>query len=296
MMSKALSDIFDMHSISVPVRIDLAGGWTDVGPYPHDYGGEVVNFTIDKRVTISNISKNKFEDNQIKFDVPRGAGLGTSSAMNVAINAIKYPNLYPHQIAKKAFEDELKSGNICGKQDHWASAHGGFNHLLFIGESVEILPFEPMKSSLNWLRKHLIISFSGITRDSGKMQEIVWKRYANGDEDVINGLFKIRSATKMMANGLQADRRDLIVKSLREVSTGVDEISRDIQGPFKSVTEDLIENNKIVAWKALGAGGGGCAALLCAPNCKDDVIAHINHNSWRIINWDYDHSGIIINN
>ena len=24
-----------MMSISAPVRIDLAGGWTDVGPYPH---------------------------------------------------------------------------------------------------------------------------------------------------------------------------------------------------------------------------------------------------------------------
>ena len=138
---------------------------------------------------------------------------------------------------------------------------------------MEKLPFDPMNSSLNWLRKHLIISFSGITRDSGKMQEMVWKRYANGEEHVINGLFKIRSATKMMANGLQTDRRDLIVKSLREVSTGVDEISSDIQGPFKSVTENLIENNKVVAWKALGAGGGGCAALLCAPNCRDDVIS-----------------------
>ena len=26
-----------------PVRLDLAGGWTDVPPYTHDMGGEVVN-------------------------------------------------------------------------------------------------------------------------------------------------------------------------------------------------------------------------------------------------------------
>jgi len=286
--------MFSMHSVSAPVRIDLAGGWTDVGPYPHDIGGEVINFTIDKRVTVSRVSQNNSDDLEIKFDVPRGSGLGTSSAMNVAINAINNPNLEPHYLAQKAFEDEIISGNICGKQDHWASAHGGFQHLLFIGDSVEILPFEPMKSSLNWLRKHLIISYSGITRNSGKIQEMVWKKYAKGDENVINGLLKIRSATKMMANGLQADRRDLIVKSLREVSSGVDEISSDIQGPFKPVTNFLVENNKIVAWKALGAGGGGCTALLCAPYCREDVISHINHNGWKLIDWNYDDSGIII--
>ncbi len=282
-----------MRSISAPVRIDLAGGWTDVGPYPYDYGGEVVNFTIDKRVTVSRLDENNLDDIEIKFDVPRGAGLGTSSAMNVAVNAMKFPNLDSHNIAQKAFEDELKSGNICGKQDHWASAHGGFQHLLFIGKSVEILPFEPMKSSLNWLRKHMILAFSGTTRDSGKLQEVVWKRYANGDEQVINGLSKIRSATKLMANGLQADRRDLIVKSLREVSRGVDEISSDIQGPFKSVIDNLVESNKVVAWKALGAGGGGCSALLCAPNRRNDVVSHINNNGWKIIDWNYDNAGII---
>ena len=30
-----------------PVRIDLAGGWTDVPPYTHEVGGEVVNVAIN---------------------------------------------------------------------------------------------------------------------------------------------------------------------------------------------------------------------------------------------------------
>ena len=30
-----------------PVRLDLAGGWTDVPPYTHDMGGEVVNVAIN---------------------------------------------------------------------------------------------------------------------------------------------------------------------------------------------------------------------------------------------------------
>ena len=36
-------------SASAPVRIDLAGGWTDVAPYTDENPGEVVNIAIDKR-------------------------------------------------------------------------------------------------------------------------------------------------------------------------------------------------------------------------------------------------------
>ena len=36
--------------VVVPVRVDLAGGWTDVQPYTGDYGGEVVNFAINKYI------------------------------------------------------------------------------------------------------------------------------------------------------------------------------------------------------------------------------------------------------
>ena len=40
-----------MGGYRAPLRVDLAGGWTDLAPYTHDHGGEVVNFTIDKWVT-----------------------------------------------------------------------------------------------------------------------------------------------------------------------------------------------------------------------------------------------------
>ena len=36
--------------VRVPVRVDLAGGWTDVQQYASEFGGEVVNFTIDKYI------------------------------------------------------------------------------------------------------------------------------------------------------------------------------------------------------------------------------------------------------
>tara|TARA_Y100000768_G_scaffold253357_1_gene192479 strand:- start:3706 stop:4539 length:834 start_codon:yes stop_codon:yes gene_type:complete len=276
--------------------VDLAGGWTDVRPYPTDFGGEVVNFAIKHRVRVWKSEKGADSDLEFDFPVPRGSGLGTSSAMNVALAALNSSSQAENfeKIAEQAFLSESKE-NRCGRQDHWASAFGGFNHLLFIGDSVERMPFEPMKSSLNWLRKHLVIAYSGISRNSGEMQESVWSRYSNGDEGVIQGLHKIRSSAREMANGLQQDRRDLVVSALRTVCEGVDMIDPTIHDPFRGIVTSLIESGSIVAWKALGAGGGGCSALLCSPTGKEYATQYIENEGWQILDWDFEEHGVQVN-
>ena len=276
--------------------MDLAGGWTDVRPYPTDFGGEVVNFAIKHRVRVWKSEKGADSDLEFDFPVPRGSGLGTSSAMNVALAALNSSSQADNfeKIAEQAFLSESKE-NRCGRQDHWASAFGGFNHLLFIGDSVERMPFEPMKSSLNWLKKHLVIAYSGISRNSGEMQESVWSRYSNGDEGVIQGLHKIRSSAREMANGLQQDRRDLVVSALRTVCEGVDMIDPTIHDPFRGIVTSLIESGSIVAWKALGAGGGGCSALLCSPTGKKYATQYIENEGWQILDWDFEEHGVQVN-
>ena len=156
------------------------------------------------------------------------------------------------------------------------------------------MPFEPMRSSVNWLKKHLVISFSGKGRNSGDMQESVWTRYSNGDEEVILGLHKIRSAARVMANGLQQDRRDMVVESLNEVCEGVDLIDIAIHGPFRDVIEPLIGSGSAVAWKALGAGGGGCSAILCSPTGREDVVQALERADWSIIDWDFEDKGVTL--
>ena len=262
-------------------------------PYPTDFGGEVVNFAINRRVRVR--KREEVEDSDLEFDfpVPRGSGLGTSSAMNVALAALNLPSQLenPDEIAEQAFLSESKE-NRCGRQDHWASTFGGFNHLLFIGDSVERMPFEPMKSSLNWLKKHLLIAYSGNSRNSGEIQESVWSKYSNENEGVIQGLHKIRSSAREMANGLQQDRRDLVVSSLRGVCEGVDMINPTIHDPFRGVVMPLIESGSIVAWKALGAGGGGCSAMLCSPTGKEYATQYVEDEGWQILDWDFDERGV----
>ena len=280
-----------MDGYRAPLRVDLAGGWTDLAPYTHDHGGEVVNFTIDKWVTAT---PDVDGDIDFQFDVPAGSGLGTSGALNVAkIAALGVDDVSDlDAIAELAFEAETNEGNRCGRQDQWASAHGGFNRILFIGDGVEKLPFEPAPSARKWLKKHLIIAHSGIQHKSGDMQELVWSRYDAGDQSVINGLQTIRLATKMMADALQRDHRQLVVEALNEICKGVDLLDSSIHEPFRKTIEPMLADGSVMAWKALGAGGGGCAALLCNPMAVKFVRSRLSEQEWQIIDWKYDNSGL----
>ena len=280
-----------MGGYRAPLRVDLAGGWTDLAPYTHDHGGEVVNFTIDKWVTATPDDDGNID---FKFDVPAGSGLGTSGALNVAkIAALGVDDVSDlGTIAELSFQAEINAGNRCGRQDQWASAHGGFNRFLFIGDGVEQLPFEPAPSARKWLQKHLIIAHSGIQHKSGDMQELVWSRYDSGEQSVINGLHTIRLATKMMADALQRDHRQLVVEALNEICKGVDLLDPSIHQPFRDTIEPMLADGSVMAWKALGAGGGGCAALLCNPMSLNLVHSKLSEADWQILDWEYDNSGL----
>ena len=152
-----------------------------------------------------------------------------------------------------------------------------------------------MKSSRNWLRKHFVIAYTGIGHKSGDLHSRVWDRYQNGDEKVLSGLHIIRGAARTMADGLQRDRRELVVKALNDVCEGVDLIDRTIHDPFREVVGGLKESGSVVAWKALGAGGGGSVGLLCSPMGRSDTISAVEEAGWEVIEWDYDEIGMQVN-
>ena len=283
--------------VVVPVRVDLAGGWTDVQPYSGDHGGEVVNFAINRYIR-SVMEKDDEGRIRVEYssDMPTGSGLGTSGAMNVGLIAtISGGGKSPEDIAELAFQFEALLENKGGRQDQWAAARGGFNHLLFLGDEVEEMPFEPMKSARNWLRKLFVIAYTGIEHKSGDLHSKVWERYEKGDEELISGLHLIRGAARNMADGLQKDRRELVVKALNDVCEGVDLIDRTIHDPFRDVVGSLKESGSVVAWKALGAGGGGSVGLLCSPMGRSNTISAVEQAGWEVVEWDYDEIGMQVN-
>jgi D-glycero-alpha-D-manno-heptose-7-phosphate kinase len=196
------------------------------------------------------------------------------------------------RIAENAYQLEISEGNRCGRQDQWAAAFGGFNRFVFIRDKVEIMPFEAMNSSKNFLRKHLLLVDSGIKHNSGSIQDGVWSRYDDGDSEVHEGLQIIRLASRKMVDGIQRDQRHLVVESLIETCRGVDLINTEIHDPFREVIKPLLAEKSVMGWKALGAGAGGIAALLCSPIGIKLARDAMNSAGWEILEWDFEENGV----
>mgnify|MGYP001486031917 CR=1 FL=1 len=282
---------------SAPIRIDLAGGWSDVEDYTRKFPGEVVNIAINKRAYAElNIDKNGYLKINYYCDVPVGTGLGTSSAINVALlSCIKHKEISPEKSAELAHKFEVLLGGPVGRQDQWASAFGGLQHLLFIDDKVEQLPFQPMPSAIRWLEKHLILAHSRIPHESGKVHIPVWEKFHKNDKHIIEAIHILKSLAKEMAMALQNDKRNEVRDILNKVTSTTDILSKSINDPVRKICDELMEKQTIAAWKVMGAGGGGAVALLANHDKINETKNACENAGWMIIEWNVDYKGLEIN-
>lgn len=280
--------------VRAPVRIDLAGGWTDCAPFTHDHGGEVVNVAINKYITASFCVN---DENKISVEynseIANSSGLGTSAAMNVAfLSAINGDGKSPVDVAELAYQFEALLGNRGGRQDQWIAALGGVQHLMFAGDVVEVLPFEAMPSAKRWLQRQLVLAYTGISHVSGDIHQGVWERYDSGEEVVVESLLQIRKAARQLAGGLQKDRRDEVVFAMRKVTDAIENMAPELNEPYHSVVDPLMASRDILAWKGMGAAGGGCIGMFANVGKVDVVKQACIDAGWQILEWEIDEEGM----
>ncbi len=283
-------------SVRCPVRIDLAGGWSDVPAYCNIKSGEVVNVAINHYVTAKKvIDKNRKMTVQYTTETPIGSGLGTSGAMNVALlAAIAGEGKELGEIAELAFQFESLLGNTGGRQDQWASAFGGINHLTFRGDGVEIKQLNPSIQFCTWLQTHLLLFDTNIQHLSGQIHDNIWQQFHNQDKQVIQGLDLIRDAGLAMASAIDDEDSSQVVNSIRMVMLGIDLIDKKLHDPFRETLNPLEETGSVLAWKAMGAGGGGIVGVLVkdSEHAKSSLIQATELAGWEHLQWEIEYTGI----
>lgn len=212
-------------------------------------------------------------------DAPPGTGLGSSSAMVVALVAayaayLGLP-LDRHAIARLAFEIErIDLGMAGGRQDQYAAAHGGLNAIEFLpGERVTVTPVTLDAAHRAALEEALVLCHTGRSRVSSVIIEQQTAGLRRADD---------RSMTAM--HQLKQDARDmracLVAGDLRAAA---DVLARSWEA--KKRTASGISNAHIEqiygaaiaagAWsgKISGAGGGGCIMFMVPPERRAAVEA-----------------------
>ena len=119
-------------------------------------------------------------------DIPsKGTGLGSSSSFAVglmhALHAIQGRHVAAEQLADEACRIEIeKCGEPIGKQDQYAAAYGGLNHISFLRDgSVQVEPIVLASGLREELGRHFLVFYTGITRSASDILAVQSKVLAD---------------------------------------------------------------------------------------------------------------------
>lgn len=288
-----------------PVRVDLAGAWTDVVFFYEPFCGATLNAAIGYYVQgelLIGKHAPKGEGVHISYytNVPTGSGLGTSAAMNAVWLALvkAEPITIPEArqaIAEGAYQVEKILGIVGGKQDQYAAAFGGINLFEFRKEGVTVNPVRLSPEKLTELEKLFALCYTGASRLSSRIHENVWGRFGRGNREVIDALLTMSESAyecKDALEGWDLERVGKILTLQFECSKRLDASTSNetIERLFASVSEDIFGG------KPCGAGGGGCVLFLCHDiNAKRKVEEKITEAGMTFFPFRFDFNGLTVN-
>jgi len=287
-----------------PFRISLAGGGSDLPEYYRERGGAVVSFSIDKYIYLSmhpmfnaertllkysrleevarvedirhRIVRQVFLDYAIKgvdfnssADVPAGTGLGSSSAFTVGLARLcdAYVGQYHSQedLAAYACEVEIeKLGEPIGKQDQYACACGGLNHIRFEPDG-RVVVEKIFLENLPELESRLALFYTGLCRAAGDI--LKEQRENTRQEARRNILEKMVKLADGLKEELARGNLEAVGEALRAGWELKKEMASGITSPEIDAWHDAALKAGAVGGKLLGAGGGGFL-LFYAPREK----------------------------
>jgi D-glycero-alpha-D-manno-heptose-7-phosphate kinase len=195
----------------------------------------------------------------LSTDAPPGSGLGSSSALVVAmlaaVGAVGGRDWSPAALAQRAYQVERIDLKIeGGMQDQYAAVFGGLNFIEFHGDDrVEVRPLAVVPATLEALEGSLLLAWSG----QGRTDDGILRRQVDG---VLGG-----SARSLAALGaikaLALAMRDALVAG-------------DLAAFAAPRLDELYHAGRAAGaagGKVLGAGGGGFLVFCCPPEARHRV-------------------------
>jgi D-glycero-alpha-D-manno-heptose-7-phosphate kinase len=206
-------------------------------------------------------------------DAPPGSGLGSSSALIVAlvglIKEFKNVRMTQYEIAESAYRIErVDLGIRGGLQDQYAASFGGFNFMEFYEDRVVVNPLRVHPEVLNELEHNLLLCYTGQTRPSDHIIEDQTRRLESGNEDTVGALAQQKQLAVDMKCALLRHRLNDFGDLLHAAWEAKRKISTKISNPLIEEMYATARKNGALGGKITGAGGGGFILFYCQFESK----------------------------
>jgi D-glycero-alpha-D-manno-heptose-7-phosphate kinase len=299
-----------------PVRLDLAGGWTDVPPFSAREGGVVVTAAVRLfaraevrlggrgfRLISEDLhdaldvddSSGLIRDGRLdllkaglrmlpvgactlttRSEAPAGSGLGSSGALDVALVAAlsfaRGESPDPVSIAESACHLEaVEAGIPGGRQDQFASAHGGFLRLDFRDPDAEVQRLKLDPDFTADLARRTILCYTSASHFSGTTIARVMRAYEQGDPKVVAALCGLRDVAESMVSALAAADFAAVGRLLSQNWAHQQALDPRMCTEEMARLEHAMTDAGALGGKAAGSGAGGCMFFLAG----DDPTATI---------------------
>lgn len=215
-------------------------------------------------------------------DAPAGSGLGTSSALVVALvdafRAMFDLPLGRYDVARLAYEIErIDLALAGGRQDQYAAAFGGANYIEFLSNDLVIVnPLRINQAHIDELEASMLTCFTGQSRVSSK---IIAEQSANmtaSRENVIDALHALKSDAQSMKLALLKGDVQQIAEIMKRSWLAKKRTASSISNAAIEELYSFATANGALAGKVSGAGGGGFVIFVAKPEMRPQLIRKLN--------------------
>lgn len=155
-------------------------------------------------------------------DIPAGTGLGSSGTFTVgllrALHAFKREPVTQGDLAEEACRIEIDHmGQPIGKQDQYIAAFGGLTCFTFNpDDSVDVQRLDVSEETLRGLEAHLLLFFTGYSREAHVMLNDQKVRSEAGDATMLRNLDRTKELGHEIKNALEHGDTHLFGKLMHE--------------------------------------------------------------------------------
>jgi D-glycero-alpha-D-manno-heptose-7-phosphate kinase len=223
-------------------------------------------------------------------DSPLGSGLGSSSALTVAMveafrGLLELP-LGDYDVAHLAFRIErLDVGMNGGRQDQYAATFGGVNFIEFAAnDRVIVNPLSLRATVLHELESSTILFFTGASRKSSQIIDRQAAGVRGQNPKSIEAMHQLkREALELKAALLRGEFReftDIYRRSWEAKKATAPEVTT---AEIDRIYEMMIMSAGALGGKVSGAGGGGSMIFFVDPARRSEAIAALEATQGQVI-------------
>ena len=229
-------------------------------------------------------------------EVPPGTGLGSSSAVAVALakglSTLRGQRVTAAQVADLATLVEIEElVSPAGKADHYAAAFGGINAFHFDPEAVSVEPLPLGPAVLDALHSRLLLFFTGAPRTVNGILQKQRQGIERNDQRTLAALHVLKAAAVETREALLAGNLRQIGEILHDSWQLKRRLARSVSNPRIDEIYERARRRGALGGTTAGPGGGGCLLLYCEPDARDPVAAEMRNLGLYQMDFHFDFGG-----